>query len=279
MGIYSSPELLDWFVKEFPKHSKQKLDIGKSCIRFKKPDQIPFDLIGLLMQIGIPVFAQSGAKISIAIMDFQNTSGKKNLDYLQKSVPEMLITNLAKNERLTIVERSRLQDALQEMQLGMSGIVDQNKAVEVGKAVGANAIMVGSFLDIGGIIRINARLIDTKTSKVIKAESVQGQTGRAIFGLMDQLAVSIENQLVGRPQAERKPDVLEKRPPKKAVVQNKPAVKEKGGSNTFLYIIGGAAIIGAGVAAALLLSKEDDKKNKSETTTIEVIVGLNKGRK
>jgi len=50
MGIYSSPELLDWFVKEFPKHSKQKLDIGKSCIRFKKPDQIPFDLIGLLMQ-------------------------------------------------------------------------------------------------------------------------------------------------------------------------------------------------------------------------------------
>jgi len=211
-------------------------------------------MIGLLMQIGIPVFAQSGAKISIAIMDFQNTSGKKNLDYLQKSVPEMLITNLAKNERLTIVERSRLQDALQEMQLGMSGIVDQNKAVEVGKAVGANAIMVGSFLDIGGIIRINA-------------------------GVMDQLAVSIENQLVGRPQAERKPDVLEKRPPKKAVVQNKPAVKEKGGSNTFLYIIGGAAIIGAGVAAALLLSKEDDKKNKSETTTIEVIVGLNKGRK
>lgn len=50
MGIYDTPELLDWFMKEYPKHSKQKLDIGKSCIRFKKMDDIPFELIGDLMK-------------------------------------------------------------------------------------------------------------------------------------------------------------------------------------------------------------------------------------
>ena len=50
MGIYSDPELLEWFVAEYPKHSKQKLDMGKSCIRFKKFDQIPVELIGELMQ-------------------------------------------------------------------------------------------------------------------------------------------------------------------------------------------------------------------------------------
>ena len=49
MGIYANPELLNWFVSEFPKHSKQKLDMGKSCIRFKKLDQIPFDLIAELV--------------------------------------------------------------------------------------------------------------------------------------------------------------------------------------------------------------------------------------
>ncbi len=48
MGIYADKDLLDWFVSEFPKHSKLKLDMGKSCIRFKKPDQIPFELIGKL---------------------------------------------------------------------------------------------------------------------------------------------------------------------------------------------------------------------------------------
>ena len=48
MGIYAKPELYEWFVSEYPKHSKQKLDIGKSCIRIKKPENIPFELIGEL---------------------------------------------------------------------------------------------------------------------------------------------------------------------------------------------------------------------------------------
>ena len=48
MGIYAKPKLLDWFVEEFPKYSKRKLDMGKSCIRFKKVEDIPFDLIGEL---------------------------------------------------------------------------------------------------------------------------------------------------------------------------------------------------------------------------------------
>ena len=45
MGIYGNKELLDWFVAEYPKHSKYKLDMGKSCIRFKKMEDIPYDLI------------------------------------------------------------------------------------------------------------------------------------------------------------------------------------------------------------------------------------------
>lgn len=50
MGMYSDPKLYDWFVNEFPKHSKHKLDIGKSCVRFKKFDDIPYKLIGELMK-------------------------------------------------------------------------------------------------------------------------------------------------------------------------------------------------------------------------------------
>ncbi len=50
MGIYAKPELLNWFTDEFPKHSKQKLDMGKGCIRFKSLSQIPYALIGELVQ-------------------------------------------------------------------------------------------------------------------------------------------------------------------------------------------------------------------------------------
>lgn len=49
MGIYADPELLQWFTDEFPKHSSKKLDMGKSCIRFKKPQDIPHALIGELV--------------------------------------------------------------------------------------------------------------------------------------------------------------------------------------------------------------------------------------
>ncbi|MFY8097597.1 MAG: DUF1801 domain-containing protein [Flavobacterium sp.] len=49
MGLYAKKELYDWFISEFPKHSKKKLDIGKSCMRFKKEEDIPFDLIAELV--------------------------------------------------------------------------------------------------------------------------------------------------------------------------------------------------------------------------------------
>lgn len=48
MGLYSNKELMNWFVNEYPKYSKAKLDMGKSCIRFKKMDQIPYELIAQL---------------------------------------------------------------------------------------------------------------------------------------------------------------------------------------------------------------------------------------
>jgi uncharacterized protein YdhG (YjbR/CyaY superfamily) len=50
MGLYAREDLLQWFVEEYPKHSKSKLDMGKSCIRFKKTADIPYDLIAELMQ-------------------------------------------------------------------------------------------------------------------------------------------------------------------------------------------------------------------------------------
>ena len=48
MGIYANPDLLNWFINEFPKHSKLKLDMGKSCMRFKNANQIPYEFIGEL---------------------------------------------------------------------------------------------------------------------------------------------------------------------------------------------------------------------------------------
>jgi len=50
MGLYADQVLLDWFVSEYPKYSKTRLDMGKSCVRFKKEENIPFPLLAELVQ-------------------------------------------------------------------------------------------------------------------------------------------------------------------------------------------------------------------------------------
>ena len=50
MGLYSDEKLLEWFVQEYPKHSSLKLNMGKSCIRFKKAKHVPLELIGELVE-------------------------------------------------------------------------------------------------------------------------------------------------------------------------------------------------------------------------------------
>lgn len=50
MGLYADKKILEWFQQEYPKHHTEKADMGKSCLRFKKPENIPFDLIGELVQ-------------------------------------------------------------------------------------------------------------------------------------------------------------------------------------------------------------------------------------
>ncbi len=50
MGLYADPDLMGWWQQQWPRHASTRLDMGKSCVRFKKPEAIPFDLVGLLFE-------------------------------------------------------------------------------------------------------------------------------------------------------------------------------------------------------------------------------------
>ena len=63
MGLYGSPTLLKWFQEEYPKHAKTKLDMGKSCIRFKKIEDIPYDLIAdLCRKVSVKQYVETYEK-------------------------------------------------------------------------------------------------------------------------------------------------------------------------------------------------------------------------
>ena len=199
------------------------------------------------------IFGKEAESLTIAVVDFANTKKDPKLEYLVKGIPESVITYLGKRGEVHIVERSRLESALEEMKLGMSGIVDEQTAVEVGKAVGAAAVMVGSFLQIGDRIRINARLIDVKTSEIIAAEQILGRFDE-IFELMDQTAEGMWAKLVDRGPLDIQPVPIAERRPEAGKQAGKPLFKR-----WWVWGILGAGIAGGVAYMATAQAKEEKK--------------------
>ncbi len=168
----------------FDTHTNGAMLLGWETI----PDPGTMDTSGDIWRHGPGQTPEEGAgDLVIAVADFANVGQDPELQGLIQGIPESVTTYLARKGMVRIVERGRLESALKELQLGMKGIVDEETAAEVGKAVGASAIMVGSFLKIGDMIRINARVIDVETGEVIMADQAQGMFGE-VFGLMDKVA-------------------------------------------------------------------------------------------
>lgn len=64
MGMYGDKNLLDWFVTKYEKEATGKLDMGKACVRFKKMDQIPYELIGeLVAKVSVEAYVNQVTEI------------------------------------------------------------------------------------------------------------------------------------------------------------------------------------------------------------------------
>lgn len=141
---------------------------------------------GFLFLIAI-VFALHAHAKTIAISYFDNSSGDAKYNALSKGIADMLITDLSKVKGVTIVEREKLEKLIQEIKLGQSKYFDQSTAQKLGKGLGAQNILTGSFYVLDNVIRLDARLIDVQTGGVIFAEQVSGNKNN-FFALHQQLA-------------------------------------------------------------------------------------------
>lgn len=98
----------------------------------------------------------------------------------------MLITDLSKVRDIDIVEREKLEELIKEIKLGKSSYFDQSTAQKLGKGLGAASILTGAFYILDGSLRIDARLINVETGKIIAADEVTGKT-TDFFSLHKQL--------------------------------------------------------------------------------------------
>ncbi len=147
-----------------------------------------------LMQSG---FASDSSTITLAVLDFKNNSGLFALDALEKSVPEMLKTELPRaGSRLLVVERQKLEAILQEQALGQAGVLDEKTAQQVGQLVGAQFLVSGEISTVGAKLRIDCHILKVETGQV-RGEKVIGPGREAIDDMVRLLADNLIFNLAG----------------------------------------------------------------------------------
>ncbi|MFQ6008211.1 MAG: tetratricopeptide repeat protein, partial [Candidatus Zixiibacteriota bacterium] len=139
---------------------------------------------------GIPT-AQTGEH-SLAILTFDNKTGDSTYDWLETGLPEILLTDLAQTEAIDLISRERILDYLhRERGTGPDSYTHTDLA-DAARALGAVNLLSGSLYKFGDHLRLDARLEQVASGKIILGEKV---LGRNVFALVDSLTEKIADRL------------------------------------------------------------------------------------
>lgn len=154
-------------------------------------------LVAAVMAVPALVAAQSNAPV-VAVLYFDNNSfGKDRADYdgLGKGIADLLITDMAGNPAMRVVERDRLQSILQEQDLVKSKSIDPQTAVKLGKLLGASYLVTGGFMSDGkGSLLVTSRVISVETGAITNPLKLQSK-GDDVLGLIAQLSTKLNTEL------------------------------------------------------------------------------------
>jgi TolB-like protein len=130
----------------------------------------------------------------IAVFPFSNGGsygpGAADLSALEVGIQQLLLTELAQNPNLRIVERSRLREILDEQGLVSAGQVDSRTAAEIGRLIGARYMITGAYMDLFGTFRLDGRVVDVETGEVIRTQELRDQT-QNLYALLVEMAARI----------------------------------------------------------------------------------------
>ena len=154
--------------------------------------------------------ATGAAGATIAVLAFKNLCGDATLDWLGYGFAESLSTKLSNVSGIQLVERTRLSDALKELKLQDTGIVDASTAGKLGKIIGAKFVVVGSFQKAGESIRADARRVEVETSIASSGVEATGAFAK-VFEVQSDLAIKLvstfgktvteaEKQVINKPE-------------------------------------------------------------------------------
>lgn len=172
----------------------------------------------------------------VAVLRFDNGGShgpqaeEGDFDALEVGLQQMLLTELSQSTDLRIVERGRLNDLLAEQDMSAEGRTDPGNAVQIGKLIGARYVVLGSFTDLFGQFRMDARVVDTETGDILESESVRDRREK-IYDLLVDLAGKIIDDIDLPPLPDATVDERKSReiPPEAVTLFSRAQVYEDGG--------------------------------------------------
>lgn len=151
--------------------------------------------------------AQADTRPVVVVFTFTNSSigpARAEFDGIATGVQDLLITDLASNAKIRLVDRAHIADLLQEQKMAKDGAIDPQTAVRVGKILGAQYAITGGFLSDGhGKAVMTGRTIDIETTQIINPEKIEGNSDN-VLGLISQLSSKISGGMNLAPRPGRK---------------------------------------------------------------------------
>lgn len=180
-------------------------------------------LLALSLLRGSPA-AAAEAPPTVAVLYFEYTGKTADLEVLRKGLAQMLISDLSGADTIRVVERERLEDILTELKLQGSGKVDPKSAVKMGKLLGAKYLVLGGYFDMMGALRVDARIIEVETGRVVKSFGANAKPGD-FLPVEQSIAASLGQWFSSNVTAKVDPATAKKPPKPPAALKTKTAVK------------------------------------------------------
>lgn len=134
------------------------------------------------------------AKKTVAVLAFDNNTGKSDYDHLGQGMAAMMTTDLAAVDEIQLLERERLADVTKEIDAQRSRYFDSTTAVKVGRLAGAQYIVIGSLAAVDPQVRIDTRIVRVETGAIVKTAKVSGKQ-EDFFDLQKRLTKQLVKDL------------------------------------------------------------------------------------
>jgi len=122
-----------------------------------------------------------GSKRSVAVIGFKNQTGDKSFDYLQETIPNLLITSLEQSGHFRVTSWQRLQDLLRQSGKDGAAVLDEESGFEICREEGIEALVVGFYSKAGETFVTDVKVLDAATKQLLKGAQSKGEGAASIL--------------------------------------------------------------------------------------------------